>query len=281
MKIDYSGKTVVITGGTAGIGLETAKAFCENGANVVICGRDVSKIEAAVSRLKQSGDPVAGFPCDATSRAQLFDLADKAAEAYGKPDIWINNAGHTGKCSLMRATEEFCENEVNLNFKSALWGAQAAFKYMSEKGGVIVNVTSLAAATPQVSMGLYAASKSALTSLTRTLASELSPYGIRVVGCAPGLILTPLLQESLNGSDEQKEAQLAMRAKTVSQHRIGRPEEVANLLLFLASDYADFISGTCVDISGGKLVTQNPDVAWDKDNAALYDPGFIPNRLRR
>jgi NAD(P)-dependent dehydrogenase (short-subunit alcohol dehydrogenase family) len=279
MNIDYSGKTVVITGGSAGIGLEAAKLFCKSGANVAICGRDASKVESALSEIKQFSGSAIGASCDVTSRAQVFALADKAAETFGRLDVWINNAGHTGKSGLMKVTEEFCENEVNLNFKSVLWGSQAAFKYMREKGGVIINASSYSSIMPGVGVGLYGASKSAVTSITRTLAAELSPYDIRVVGYAPGPILTPLLEESLTGSDANKEAILAGMVMNVSQRRVGQAEEVANLILFLASDNAEYISGTCIDISGGKFAAQSIPMAWNKNNTGLHDLEHPPKRL--
>ena len=262
MKIDFTGKTVVVTGGSAGIGLAAAKLFCENGANVAICGRDTAKLEASVNELKKAGGSVIGVPCDVTSRAQLFALADKTVEAFGGIDVWVNNAGHNSMTRLMNVTEEYCDNQINLNFKSALWGSQAAFKYMQEKGGAIVNAASYAGIIPGVGMGMYGAAKTGVISLTRTLASELAPYNIRVTAYAPGPVLTPLLEESLTGTPEQNEASLARMASSLALQRVGEADEVANLILYLASDYASFITGTCVDVSGGKIATQAPANAW-------------------
>ena len=279
MELSFSGKTVVITGGTLGIGLEAAKLFGKSGANVAICGRNADRLKTALSTLTQSGVHAIGVICDVTSRAQVFSLADKTAEAFGGIDVWINNAGHTGKSGLMKVTEEFCENEINLNFKSVIWGSQAAFKYMREKGGVIVNVSSYSAIMPGVSVGLYGASKAAAASLTRTLAAELGPYDIRVVGCLPGPILTPLLEEVISRSTASQEVQLAGMALNLARHRVGQPEEVAKLILFLASENADFIAGTNVEISGGKYAAQNTPSAWDKNNTSLHDLDNLPNRL--
>jgi NAD(P)-dependent dehydrogenase (short-subunit alcohol dehydrogenase family) len=261
MKLDFTGKTVVVTGGTAGIGLAAARMFCANGANVVVCGRDEAKLASALLTLKQSGS-AAGFPCDVTRRAQVLALADKAAETFGGMDVWVNNAGHTGSSDLMDVTEAFCGHEFSLNFNSILWGSQAAFKYMREKGGVIINASSYSSVMPMVGVGLYGASKSAVTSVTRTLAAELAPYHIRVAGYMPGPVLTPMLEESLGKREASVEDDLARIAATVALHRVGQPEEVANLILFLASEEAGFISGACVEISGGKFTAQNIARAW-------------------
>ena len=276
MEFNFSGKTVVITGGTAGIGLATAKMFCKYGANVVICGRDPKKLESAVSNIKNAGGTIVGAICDATSRDQQFALADKAVEEFGGIDVWVNNAGHTGTMGLMRVTEEFCENEVGLNFKSILWGSQAAYKYMRSKGGVILNASSYSAVTPGVGSGLYAASKSAVSSITRTLASELNPYGIRVAGYLPGPVHTPLLEESMVRSKQNLKDHLARIAMTISLRRVGHADEVAKLIMFLASEHGAFINGTCVEISGGKFATQNAPTAWSKNNTVLYGPDNLP-----
>ena len=270
MEFDYCGKTAVITGGTSGIGLATAKLFGKSGANIAICGQNVQKLENALEELRQLGINALGVPCNVIVRNQVMEFGDRIAAAFGTADVWVNNAGRAGWMGMMKASEEFVNEQIGSNFLSAVWGSQAAFRLMRDKGGVIVNAASYAGVIPAVGNGMYATSKSAVISLSRTLAAELAPYKIRVVGYTPGLIHTGMLRDPSNLK--------AMHA-TISSHRIGKPEEVATLIAFLASDAAAFIDGTCVEISGGKLATQNIPAAWDKNNSVIYDPDHLPARL--
>jgi len=255
MKFNFSGKTVVITGGTAGIGFAAARLFGECGANVAICGTNINKLNSAVNYLKSENITIFGDICDVRDQILVGAFADKVNKAFGSIDVWVNNAGYMDRSMLIDVTEEICDKHFDTNVKSVIWGAQTAFRLMSEKGGVIINATSYAAIKPAVGGGIYAASKAAIMSLTKTLASEFAPYNIRVVGYAPGNIATDMAKDLISENGES----LVSR---ISSHRIGEPGEVAALIVFLASDYSSYINGTSIEISGGKFSTQNVAEAW-------------------
>ena len=254
------GKCAVITGATEGIGFETARLFLEQGARIAICGRRKDRLEQAKEELQSLADDPAdvyGGVCDAADTKQLDSFLSDAAASLGGIDILINNAGIAPPALKLEETpDELWDQVMTVNARSVFAGIRAGAALMKEKGGVIINASSFAAVIPSVRNGVYAASKAAVTSLTRTAASELAPYGIRVVGYIPGIIDTRMNKESIqqNGS--------ALRSP-ISLQRFGTPRDMAQGILFLASDSASYITGTCLEISGGKFATQNPQAAWD------------------
>ena len=147
---------------------------------------------------------------------------------------------------------------MDINLKSVYYGGLiAADKFKKRGGGVLINAGSFASLIPSVGSGAYAASKAAIASLTKSLAAELAPLNIRVLAYIPGVIETPMAESLIKTKGETLAGQNALQ-------RIGKAEEVANLVLFLASDKASFITGTCIEISGGKFCVQNPQDAWIK-----------------
>ena len=256
MDVNLKGKVAVVTGGTAGIGYAVAELFAREGARVAVCSSRKANVEAAVSRLGAQGLEVYGEPLDVSSRAGTFAFADRVEQRYGGIDVWVSNAGIMIEKKIIDTPEELWQQTMDVNLKSVYYGGLvAADKIRKRGGGVLINAASFASLIPSVGSGAYAASKAAIANMTRTLAGELAPYAIRVVGFIPGVIETPMTE----GWIGRKGAVLA------SQHalnRVGRPEEIARALLFLASDHASFITGTCMEITGGKFCVQNPTDAW-------------------
>lgn len=255
MEFNFSGKNVVITGGNAGIGLAAAKAFAQNGANVAICGTKQDKLDHAVKELNAFGTRIYGAVCNVGDSQQLLKFGDDCATALGGIDVWISNAGFMPFSKIVDTSEELWDSLFNINVKSVYIGAKIAKEKMVN-GGVLIHASSFASLMPSVNTGVYAATKAAVTSLTKTLASELAPDGIRVVGYIPGLIAT-----DLNTSNIEKNGDKLL--ESISARKFGTAEDVANGILFLASDYASYITGTCLEISGGKFATQNPKAAWN------------------
>lgn len=257
MDIRFDGKVVLVTAASEGIGLACAEAFGLSGASVAICGRNQEKLDAAVSQLEAQGIRVFAQACDVCSYARLEAFATATEQALGPIDVFINNAGAMPKAFLDDMTEEFWDAVMDVNLKSVFMGCQIAARKMRERGGVILNASSFAALTPSVGYSAYAAAKAGAASLTRTFASELAPYGIRVLGYMPGFIDTRLNVESKkDGGEALKDP--------ISLHRFGQAREVASVLVFLASDAAGYMTGTSIEISGGKFATQNAALPWQK-----------------
>ena len=256
MDVNLRNKVAVVTGGTAGIGLATAELFAREGAMVAICSSTQTNVDKAVKEFVEKGLKVYGERVDVSSRDEMFGFADRVEQQFGGIDVWVSNAGIMPEKKIIDTTEEVWQKAMDVNLKSVYYGALiAADKIRKRGGGVLINAASFASLMPSVGSGAYAATKAAIANMTRTLAGELAPFNIRVVGFIPGVIETPMTA----GWIEKKGKALA------SQHalnRVGRVYEIANALLFLASDYASFITGTCMEITGGKFCVQNPADAW-------------------
>jgi NAD(P)-dependent dehydrogenase (short-subunit alcohol dehydrogenase family) len=252
MKFDFKNKTVVITGGSSGIGLNTADKFLKLGANVSICGRKIQKLKEAKNQLEKNNNTVHIKSVDVTNKEEMFNYADEVEKIYGNIDIWISNAGIFPTYKIIDTPENVWDKTLDVNMKSIYYGGIIAKEKMGKKGGVLLNASSYAAIIPSIGSGVYAATKAAVTSMTRTLAGELAPYNIRVNAYAPGVIETEMTKETLqNYRDKVKSSNV--------QNKVGQPEDVSNVILFLASDYASHITGITLEISGGKYCVQNPN----------------------
>ncbi|MCW3464447.1 glucose 1-dehydrogenase [Chitinophaga nivalis] len=242
-------KTAVITGGNSGIGYATAADFLEKGAKVLITGRKPDAVQRAVHDL---GNAAEGFTADQSSLEDAKKLAAYVHSRYGKIDILFVNAGVGKFVPLESATEAEFDEIMDINFKGAFFTVQALLPLLNE-GGTIILLSSINAYLGMPGAAIYGASKAALNSLGRTLARELAPRKIRVNIVNPGPVDTPIFSKTGVPEEEAK----AMQAKVVSGvpvGRIGRPEEVARLVSFLASDEATYINGGEYTIDGGALV---------------------------
>ena len=257
MNIDYTNKVVLITGGNAGIGYACAQLFLELGASVAICGTSEEKLSAAVNELKKVSDKIYGEVCDVADPKSLRAFADHTKETFGDIDVWMSNAGICPQYDIIDTPDDVFDTAFDVNVKAVHVGAKIAYEMMKDRGGVMLLASSFASIMPSVGSGIYAATKSAVSSMVKTLAAELAPYNIRVNGYIPGVIDTAMsrLATSKNGE--------AM-AKVISMQKFGDPVEIAYGAAFLASEYAGYITGICLEISGGKFSVQNPAAAWDK-----------------
>lgn len=259
MDIRFDNKVALITGGTSGIGLAFAELAGSLGAKVAVCGTNPNKLSKALEELRGKGITAYGETCDVSDGAALQAFADHTQAELGPIDIWVSNAGVYPQRSIIDTTEEVWDRTVDTNLKSVYLGARIGYQAMKERGGVMLLASSFAALFPSVGSGVYAATKSAISSMVRTLAAELAPYGIRVNGYIPGVIDTEMNQALIAERGEQLLAPIALRT-------FGHAEDVAWAMAFLASDYARYITGTCLEISGGKMGVQNPSKAWqDKE----------------
>jgi NAD(P)-dependent dehydrogenase (short-subunit alcohol dehydrogenase family) len=246
------GKTAVITGGTTGIGLATAKRFVEEGAYVFITGRRQAELEAAV---KEVGDNVTGVQGDVSKAEDLDRLYAAVADSGRRLDVVFANAATIDVARIGDITEEQLDNQLDVDFKGVVFTVQKALPLLNDGGSVILN-SSNTNAKGSDGIGVYAAIKAALRSLARTWASELRDRKIRVNVVSPGATDTPgidtLARMTFEGPTAEQQFEDYQRS-IVPLARYGKPEEVANAVLFLASDEASYITGAELWVDGGSL----------------------------
>lgn len=245
-KFMLENKVAIITGGTRGIGFETVKTFLENKAKVVLLGSRQETVEKAVNSLleENSNYEVFGLYPNLSNEQEVKNAFDKVVERYGHIDILINNAGVSSSTPLLNYTEEEYDKIVNLNIKSVFTCSKAVVPYMEEnKGGVIINTSSMVSIYGQPSGCMYPSSKFAVNGLTKSLSRELAPKNIRVNAVAPGITETDMVK---NLPKEMIEPLI----KTIPLGRIGKPRDIANAFLFLASDMASYVTGEILSVDG-------------------------------
>jgi len=239
-----SGKNAVITGGNSGIGYETARQFKHYGANVIITGRNKQAVEQAAGELG-----VTGIVADQSNLADIETLVKTVKDDLGTVDILFINAGIAVFAPFEQLTEAQFDSNMDINFKGAFFTLQKFLAILND-GASVINLSSINAYTGMADSAIYAASKAALNSLTRTTATELAPRKIRVNSVNPGPINT-LIFAKLGMPEEELKGFAAAVNERIPLKRFGEPEDVANLVSFLASDAASFITGSEYTIDGG------------------------------
>ena len=240
------GKVAVITGGSSGIGRATAKEFKEQGARVVITGRDQRTLDEAAREI--SGDVLA-VRADTSSLSEIDKLFAVVKEKFGRVDVLFVNAGIIKLAPLEAVTEEMFDSVMNTNFKGAYFTIQKALPLLSDNASIVLN-SSINAHIGMPTSSVLAASKAALITLARTLSAELVGRGIRVNALSPGPVTTPIF-ERLGLPPEAIEETARKLREQVPMKRFGRPEEIAKTALFLASSDSSFLLGTEIVADGG------------------------------
>ena len=247
MSKKLEGKVAVITGGNSGIGLATAKEFSRRGAKVVISGRDERTLAEAATAI---GGEALAVRADVSRLADLDKLFARTKERFGAIDVLFVNAGIGKYITPVEQTTEAVYDEImDINFKGAFFTAQKALPLLKDGGAVVIN-TSVVSGIAMPNLSVYAASKAALRSLTRTLAAELLGRRIRVNAVAPGPTATSLAERTAGSAEAAKKLQDAL-ASQVPVKRLGSPDEIARAVLFLASDDASYITGVELNVDGG------------------------------
>jgi NAD(P)-dependent dehydrogenase (short-subunit alcohol dehydrogenase family) len=239
----------IVTGGSRGIGRAIVGLFVEHGASVAFCGRDEADGLAAQRELGTDG--AAFHRADVASEADIAALVAMCAERFGPPAILVNNAGVNANYDATTMTEDEWDAFFAIDLKAAWLGAKHVLPHMQRaQRGSIVNVSSLHGFVTLDGFFPYAAAKSGLVGLTRSLALDYGPHGIRVNVVAPGFVRTRLVQQSIDRSEDRAGAEARMVAG-VALGRIGDPDEIASVVRFLASDEASYVTGASLLVDGG------------------------------
>lgn len=242
-------KVAIVTGGNSGIGKAIVLELARQGASIVIDyvahPEATDEVERQVSVL---GARAAGLAADVSKIGDLEMLVDMAVDRFGRLDIMVNNAGIESRTSILDTDEQTYEKIMAVNLKSAFFGIQIAAKQMLKQGGGgrIINISSVHEDWPMPGNTPYCVSKGGMRMLTRTAAVELAPHNIRVAGVAPGAVATPINTPTLKDPAQMKKLDAA-----IPLGRIATPDEIAKVVVFLASDEASYLTATTVTVDGG------------------------------
>lgn len=238
-------KVAIVTGGSRGIGASIALRLAEEGASVAISyANNKDLAEKVVEEIKAIGSKAIAVKADVTSKAASQKLVEEAIKNFGKIDILVNNAGVFEGASIEDMDIEHYERIFDINVKGLVASTIAAVKHIAD-GGRIINVSSIAAIATVPAMSVYAATKSAINTLTRIWAQDLGHRGITVNGVAPGATETDMLNSGMDSKTQEK-----LIAQT-SLARLGQPDDIANVVVFLASDEGGWVSGQTIGVDGG------------------------------
>lgn len=240
------GKTAVITGGAQGIGLAIAQRFVDEGATVALGDMNAEQVAAAA---KQLGEDVAlGVRCDVTVADDVAALLAAAIDQFGTLDVMVNNAGITRDATMRKMTEEQFDQVISVHLKGTWLGTKLAADIMREHdGGSIVNMSSISGKVGNFGQTNYSAAKAGIAAMSKAAAKEVAAKGIRVNAIQPGLIRTAMTEAMPQAAWDSKMTEIPMG-------RAGEPDEIAKVALFLASDLSSYMTGTVLEVTGGRYM---------------------------
>lgn len=243
----FSGKVVLLVGGAGGMGVATAREFAKEGAKVIIADVDLGRANEVVKELQKLSADVLAIKCDVTKVKDVKEMVDIVLRNYGDIDVLVYLTGIAGKViSTWEMSVEDWDKVMNVNLRGAFLVCREVVKHMiKKKKGKIITISSVAGKDPNPYMSAYDASKAGLIAFTRCLALEVAQYGINVNCVVPGLTETPFLRS-------MSEEAVKRSANLVPLGRLGKPEEIAKVIIFLASDDASFVTGATWNVTGGR-----------------------------
>ena len=241
------GKTAFVTGGGSGIGAATAERFAQEGAMVVICGRRKDPLDEVVARIKAAGGSVEAIVADVGNEAQFVGALEQTAKKHGSLDILVNNAMAYTWGGIDGMTTADWHANFSTSVDGTFWGTRTALKLMGGKGGAIVNISSICGTLGTPFMSGYSAAKAAIINFSRAAAAEGAPAGVRVNVVIPAVVETPATAGMLADDASRKTTE-----KLIPMGRVGQSNELANAILFLASDEASYVTGAALPVDGGR-----------------------------
>ncbi|MBV9850858.1 MAG: SDR family oxidoreductase [Armatimonadetes bacterium] len=260
MHIDLTGKVALVTGAGRGIGRNIADTLAQEGARTVVTDVRQADLDDVTQEFAHNGWEGRQYLCDVRDFARITDVVAEVVDTYGRIDVLVNNAGVGPGGPVEALSEEAWDMNLDVNLKGTFLMCKAVVPVMKrQRSGRILNAASFAAIVPSIGSAAYAASKAGVHYFTRVLAGEVGPWGITVNCYAPGMLPTDINDFAQSPPERQQRL-----LDTLTIRHWGRKEDVSNLLCFLASDLAGYITGTLIDVSGGKLATQIPRVAYDR-----------------
>jgi glucose 1-dehydrogenase len=242
-------KTIIVTGGNSGIGEAIVRAAAAASANVVVdYVEDAPDARRLVEEVNRAGGHAFAVEADVSRVSDLQKLIDAAVEKFGGLDVMINNAGIETRSSLLETTEEEFDQTIDVNLKSAFFGTQLAAKqFLAQKtGGLVINMSSVHEDWPMPGNISYCVTKGGVRMLTRTASAELGPDGVRILNVAPGAVATPINEETMSDPKQRKALE-----RSIPLGHVASPEEIADVVVFLASDGARYMTATTVFVDGG------------------------------
>ncbi|MCM3653334.1 SDR family NAD(P)-dependent oxidoreductase [Metabacillus litoralis] len=244
------GRIAIVTGGAQGIGAATVKAFSIDRAKVAIFDQNQAKMEELIQEIRAQGGECLAFQCDITKRDEVEQSVQEVVRHFGKVDILVNNAGVTRDNLLFKMTDEDFDTVINTHLKGSFICSREVQKYMVKQGNGKIVMLSSRSALGKRGQTNYAAAKAGIQGMTKTMAIELGTFGINVNAVAPGFIETQMTKDiaERTGIPYEKIKQDAIQSQAIK--RVGKPEEVANLITFLSSNESDYITGQVIYVAG-------------------------------
>ncbi len=238
-------KVVVVTGAGRGIGKAIALKLAGEGATIAACGRTLANVEATASEVTKGGGKASAYSVDVSNGAQVAETSEKILKEFGRVDVLVNNAGVTRDQLLLRMTDEEWDTVLDTNLKGAFNFTKSVSRAMlKQRSGRIINITSIIGLTGNAGQSNYAASKAGLIGFTKSVARELASRNITANAVAPGFIVTEM-------TDALGQPAREMLTTRIALGRLGAAEDVANVVLFLASDLAAYVTGQVITVDGG------------------------------
>jgi NAD(P)-dependent dehydrogenase (short-subunit alcohol dehydrogenase family) len=251
----FVGKNALVTGGASGMGAATAKRFASEGARVIIIDRDTAKGEEVVGEIQRSGGAASYVYADLADEASILRCAEEVGDQIDALHALVNNAGIIVRGGLDEAHHDAWDRQVPLNLLAAVIMTRALLPLMKKEGAAIVNLSSEGAYRPHPGRWVYDVTKAGLAVLARAMAVEFASFGIRANAVAPGWIATEMHFGQAPDPETRKRELLELRGENICMlERLGRPEEVANVIVFLCSDEASYVTPTTIHVDGGLAI---------------------------